>query len=711
MRVASLTLMTLLWLPAFVLGQATEKEKEADKVSNDRPDRPLQMPPASSEVKEALDDFERFRRRGAWERALKALYTIPDAQELRFVDGQKGFIIPVARKRREVLGELSPEGQVAYRLFYDDEAKKLLDEAEGPTELKTLERIYSAYFPTTVGDNAADRLGDLYFEMGRFDRAADCWLAILRDRPDTDLSPALISVKAALALARAGRPAEIAALRHDLADRYAGEKVTIGGQTALATEHLTRYLGEGTAKSREIKSGDASSAVASSEPAQTPDLSRTIPAAWQMRFSESVVAGMTPAELTRWQSNPLSATVPPVAVVESTLYANYLGHIFAIDLKTGKLLWRSASFHNVDIPAAQDQARMLDPARFTILASKSHVWTLSRDMKDPNQMSPFRLSCRRADGGDVVWQSTDLPEYAQIEMVGTPILVGSTLFIVAKTPMHQQQGQPQQFVLAIRAQDGKSLWKTEIGVSRQGQRYYYYGMSEQTPQPRLFHHAGAVYVDTHVGILARLDAESGDLDWGYGYKTDPPDASSRFFFSGMTQPQSNLSSSSTPLRAGEALYAKGAKSEQIFALNADQMKLLWDRPISKSARILGADDQALYLGGPEISALDLQTRKLLWATRLPGGSAEGQILFRPGGLWQLTGRGIFEIDPRTGQVRRIFRGDDTGADGGDLYLNGTLLLAVTNRTISAYPLATTPAVADGADDAGPATPKTRNSDD
>lgn len=708
MKVVPFTIMTLLWLPTLVLGQA--KENEADKVTNDRPDRPLQMPPASSEVKEAFDDYERFRRRGAWERALKSLYTIPDAQTLRFVDGQKGFIIPVARKRREVLGELSPEGQVAYRLFYDDEAKKLLDEADGPSELKTLERIYSAYFPTTVGDNAADRLGDLYFEMGRFDRAADCWLAVLRERPDTDLSPALIAVKAALALSRAGRPAEIAALRRDLADRYAGEKVTIGGQTAPAAEHLARYLDNGASKSQATQEGgDPSRSTATAEPGL--DLSRTVPAAWQMRFSESVVAGMSPAELTQWQANPLSAAVPPLAIEGSTLFANYLGHVFALDLTTGKLIWRSASFHNLDIPAAQDQARMTNPARFTIVASKSHVWTLSRDLKDPNQMAPFRLTCRRTDGGDVVWQSTDLPDYAQVDLVGTPILVGGTLFVVAKTPMNQQQGQSHQYVLAIRSHDGKVLWKTEVGLFRQAQQYYYYGMSDTSPQPRLFSQAGAVYVDTHVGVLARLDAESGDLDWGYGYKTDPPDASSRFFSFRSMPSDSSISSSSTPLRSGETLFAKGAKSEHIYALDSDQMKVLWDRPIAKSARILGVDDQALYLGGPEISALDLRTRKLLWATRLPGGSSEGQVLVRADGLWQLTARGIFEIDLKTGQVRRIFRGDDAGSDGGDLYLNGRLLLAVTNRTISAYPIATTAAVAVGGVDTGPATPKTRISDD
>jgi outer membrane protein assembly factor BamB len=234
-------------------------------------------------------------------------------------------------------------------------------------------------------------------------------------------------------------------------------------------------------------------------------------------------------------------------------------------------------------------------------------------------------------------------------------------------------------------------------------------MSDTSPQPRLFHHAGSVYIDTHVGVLARLDAESGEPDWGYGYKTEPVE-SSRYFFFGMMQAK-ETTASSAPLRSGEAMFVKGAKSERIYALDPDQLKVLWDRPIAKSARLLGADDRAVFLGGPEITALDRRTRKLLWATRVPGGSAEGRVLVRPGGLWQLTPRGIFEIDPKSGRVRRIFRGDDTGSDGGDLYLTGRLLLAVTNRTISAYPTAATVAVGPGAVGDDPATIKTRVSDD
>src|SRR5262249_25019287 len=125
MRLAIATLFLLL-VPALAFGQSNKDEKDPNKVSNDDPGRPLQMPPASSETKEAIEDFDRFQRRGAWERALKALYTIPDDQAKRFVDGDKGFIIPVERRRRAVLAALPAAGQAACRLFYDSDAKKLL---------------------------------------------------------------------------------------------------------------------------------------------------------------------------------------------------------------------------------------------------------------------------------------------------------------------------------------------------------------------------------------------------------------------------------------------------------------------------------------------------------------------------------------------------------------------------------------------------------
>lgn len=674
--------------PALAFGQSGDDKQ--DKVSNDNPARPLQMTPATTEVKEALDDFERFQRRGAWERALKALYTITEDQSRRFVDGDSGFIIPVAQKRRQVLTGLPPEGQAAYRLFYDAEAAKLLADAEGPAELANLERIYAAYFTTSIGDDAADRLGDLYFEMGRFDRAADCWLSILRDRPDTNLAPATIALKSALALAKAGRRTELDQVRADLADRYKDDEVTLGGRTAAPADLLDRILADDPPVAVRAETAAPTSAAV----AAPLDLGRPIDPDWQVRLAESIEAGMTPVELNQWRSNTVSDARPAVAIDGSTLYANYMGHVFAVDLGSGKLRWRSDAFHHLKALAAQQRGMMGSPERFAIVASGDSIWTVTRDLKNQNYMATFHLECRRADDGEVVWKSTDLTDYARFDLNGPPLLNDDVLYVPAKAEPAPQEGQPllQQVVLAIQPHDGKLIWKSEIGAFRQGQqRYYYYNMADNSPQPRLLLRAGSLYVDTHIGILARLDADSGGLDWGYGYKTAP--AQTQMYFSSYSRVQEPQSTGGRPLEVGDALLIKGAQSSRLNAIDPNRMTALWERPVSKDSRILSADEGTVFLGGQELSALDLKSRGLLWATKVPGGSVDGAVLVRPDGVFQLTPRGVFELDPRSGDVRRIFRGGDLGSAGGDLVLTDDRLLAVSNRAITAYPRRTSGAEA------------------
>jgi outer membrane protein assembly factor BamB len=666
---------------------ARAEEAAAEKISNDRPDRPLHMPAASSETKEAFDDFDRFARRAAWERATKALYTIAEDQAGRFIDGKDGFIVPVARKRRDVLSSLSPEGQAAYRLFYDSDAEKLLAEARGPKEQETLERLYSSYFLTSVGDDAADRLGDLYFEKGQYDRAADCWLSILRERPDSEIAPVSLTVKAALALARAGRRSELDALRPDLTDQFGDETLTLGGRKQKVADLV-----------KELKVAGQQADDTISSPGHGPALvlPESVAAAWQVRFGESVTAGMSPEELVQWEKSPLSRAVPQSTVHGQRLYVNYLGFLFAVDLNTGKMLWRSASFHNLETAANQNQA--IDTTHYAVLANDAHVWTLGRDPKNQNYNASSDLVCRRAETGEVVWQSPDLPDYNGMQMTGRPILEHGTIFLAGKKSATESSsnsrfsyygssGNQHQYVMAIQPGDGKILWSADVGVLRDGNGYYYYGQSDNTPQPSLIYRAGSVYIDTHNGVLARIDAESGAVDWGYGYPTDPVQGNRGPFIiiNGMLTQSVSTSTGSTPLRFGDTLLIKGAKSDRLCAINPDRMALLWERPIAKSARLLGVDDEVIYLGGPELGALDLKTRALRWSTPLPGGSDDGQAIVRADGIWQLTPRGIFEVDPKTGAVRRIVRGDDDGSGGGDLILTDSLLLAITNRAISAYP--------------------------
>ena len=221
--------------PALAFGQAVDDED--DKVSNDSPARPLQMPPATTEVKEALDDFERFQRRGAWERALKALYTITEDQARRFVDGDSGFIIPVAQKRRQVLTALPPEGQAAYRLFYDAEAAEAVRRRRGAVR---------------AGEPRADLLGLLHHGasattrptawatftsrwVGSTARPIAGWRSSTTD-PTPISRPRRSHSRRRWRSVRAGRRTEFDQVRAELADRYKDDEATIGGTTAAPAE-------------------------------------------------------------------------------------------------------------------------------------------------------------------------------------------------------------------------------------------------------------------------------------------------------------------------------------------------------------------------------------------------------------------------------------------------------------------------------------------
>ena len=152
--------------------------------------------------------------------------------------------------------------------------------------------------------------------------------------------------------------------------------MTIGGKRDKAVEHLRR-LASDSAASRV----PAASLLTSTEGPPLA-LADALPAAWQVRFGASVTAGMSPVEMTQWESNPLSAAVPAVATEGSRLFVNYVGHVFAVDLVTGKMLWRSGSFHNLEIARAQDQARMIDTGRYAVIAAPGSVWTLGRDLRE-----------------------------------------------------------------------------------------------------------------------------------------------------------------------------------------------------------------------------------------------------------------------------------------------------------------------------------------
>ena len=225
----------LLLVPALAFGQA--KDDKPDKVSNDDPARPLQMPPASTETKEALDDFERFQRRGAGSGPSRRSTRSPTTRRTGSSTARTASSSRSRGRRRSILAALPPAGQAACRLFYDAEAKKLLDEAEGALRAE---------------EPRADLLGLLH-HLGRRQRGRPAGRPVLRARAVRPRGRLLAGGAARAARHRPlARPAggegrrgtgargasrsEFEQVRAELADRYRDDKVTVAGRTEPAAE-------------------------------------------------------------------------------------------------------------------------------------------------------------------------------------------------------------------------------------------------------------------------------------------------------------------------------------------------------------------------------------------------------------------------------------------------------------------------------------------
>jgi len=134
------------------------------------------------------------------------------------------------------------------------------------------------------------------------------------------------------------------------------------------------------------------------------------------------------------------------------------------------------------------------------------------------------------------------------------------------------------------------------------------------------------------------------------------------------------------------LYIKGMRSRRLYAVDPEEPKVLWSRPVSENAVLAGVDRERAYLGGEEITAYDLKTQQLLWSKPVPMGTSWVRPLMTGDRIYQFTPRGIYEIEKATGDIVQLFRGADMESVGGRLMLTPHALVAISNIAITAYPV-------------------------
>lgn len=628
------------------------------------PSQPFSLAVVHNDVLEPIQNYERYRERSQWEKAFKELEKLAAAKTTGLVPDKDGIMVPRPVLLQRLLAELSDEGKKAYRVFHDAEAKKLLEEAKGKDEADKLTSVATQFLFTSSGDVAADRLGDLSFERGDFARAVQAWRSILQYRPDSDISQAQLLVKIGMALARDGRWREFQDIEQQVRQRYANAKVRVGGQSVLALEPLEKL--DHTAVEHAQRDG-------ASQPANV-QLDAECKPLWQFRWfaldnpSSGNRTGLMAYDQ-MYGTRFLSDFVPPATADDARVYSNLAGYDVGIDLETGKLLWRSGRFFDIVQKMAQGQNAFLEQSG--ILCTADRVWSVTRDPISQNDFH-YKLVARNPTTGK---QIKELRDWA---MMGTPLADETRLFVAA----YKASQSSELHVLALNRSDGKLLWDTRVGTYKADSRQQPYSYSRSIV-PALLLAGGALYVDTNAGSIAKLNPNSGEIQWGLNYESEMPNTDR------MYGQAPERCTTSAPLMVDGVLYFKGMRSRRLYAVDPDCPKVLWARPVSRNSVLCGIDQARIYLGGDEITAYDVKTRELLWSKPVPMGTSWVRPLTTADRIYQFTSRGIYEIDKSSGDVIQIFRGADMDSLGGSLIMTPRALLAVSNLAITAYPVKAT----------------------
>jgi outer membrane protein assembly factor BamB len=634
-------------------------------------------------VWDAFEDFERYRDKKAWEKAFGALAKIDEGKPGHLVPDKDGFLVPTELKVRAELLSLPPDGREAYRLFNDAKAAQMLKavNASTPGEISALNKLVNRYFITSVGDQAADQLGDALFEAGDFSNAQRCWQLIIDSFPDSSISVPLLQTKRAMAMARYGQWEQFEEVRAILHDRYAGQKVHIGGQDVVATDFVDKLKSPhepervpGNAPGDPAISGFATR-LPSASGLLFPSTDQPV---WQIPLMDPQASNQLVAQLGQsgWanMAGTFTQAVPATAVDEKRIYVNWLGICFAADMKTGKLLWRTDTFGDMTQKMAQSmmQGTVIDPAIYTTTPFTDRVLFTRRSTENQNynELPMTRLHCLNAENGKAVWKS-DNGALSSWGFLGQPVIAGEVFYMLAHASGNQEIS-----LLCIGLNKGDIRWKSGLGTPAPSTNYR---GTPSIPCPCILVRSGKIMVLTNNGALLQVDAGTHEVEWALSY----PAFIEQQMYYGYAAPASVIAPGEL-ISFGPMLYLKEYNTNQMLAVDPAGPSVKWKRRIDPDVGITCFDGKNMLLVGSEIECLDCDSRVLNWDIKTNVHTGSVRPVIQGDWMYLFGSHGIDSIRLSTGEPGPRFKGYDLQSDGGVIWKTSSRLVTVSSRAITAY---------------------------
>ncbi|MDB5289757.1 MAG: outer rane biosis protein BamB [Phycisphaerales bacterium] len=434
---------------------------------------------------------------------------------------------------QEKLAKWPQEGLDVYRARFETPAAAMLENAR-PDDAAALNKVYSVYFVTESGKQAAIRLIDLYLERGEFPAAA--WLG---DRLLT-LHPGLVTerpgilYRTALAYYYAGDQARAKERLAQLKTQFANERGVVRGKDVVLADSLAQEtqapvatgafasadswpifggdLSHGRVSNAEGKPGARLYGVALSKPVW-PGIRAQQKQLLEQQYKHAVEEGQ-------------SLGVMPVTD-RGELFFQDGQRVYGISLESGVPLagwaqiYASGSYTLPNVtgsPRARELTCTLTDHE--VLAIMGQADRTAQMVLGQTTQGEARLVCLDRQTGGEKWivSLASLPDEAKeqrtLHMSGSPLVVGENVLVIGRAGKQAQFEDC--YVLCFDLSTGKYRWSTYIASASSNNMQWGMGggvVSTSDNTSHLAYANGRVYVQTNLGALAALDAYTGAVVW------------------------------------------------------------------------------------------------------------------------------------------------------------------------------------------------------
>lgn len=520
----------------------------------------------------------------------------------------------------DALGRCPPEVAAAFRRSLDADAEVLYESALRQGHPDAFGPVLQHYLFSSYGGRALEFCGDWYFDRGQFEAAETCWALLERLALPSDAPPGLLFLRRAAALALMGARSEAQARLQNIPDRYAHESVTVAGQIATVQRHAELLR-------RQLEMLPPPKADRGAEGHPIP-----VRALWAERTPFRSRPGF---EVTERDFTDRGFPVPlpyQVAVADAVAVLQTRGSVRAIDVSTGKRLWRT--------PLPQSSVEGVAP----------HEWQFEPRISGKRvyvSHGPALYALARTTG-QLLWQASLIPpqagdQEALAAPASAPLIVPSApevsgnRVLVAFTQMRKEA---EAHLAAVDSTSGEVVWRLFF-CSRASATFNGMGLAPSTPVA----YGTTAYVVTHLGAIAAADILTGDLMWLYSYPSAWPERREQELLN------NHQWANCTPLVWSGVLVAAPRDAQFLYGLDSATGHLLWRVPRNSHRYLAGRWSDTAILCGEYVEGIEITTGRTLWRTDALPESVHGRPALVGSTLLAPTAQSIMFIDVENGQAK------------------------------------------------------------